>query len=783
MRIPYITAALVIGLFPLVSAFETHARSPVGVMRARSRAVQRAVMKNIDILIRPRLTVARGGTGPVSALTLSRDEKFLITAVGDNTIRLWDMDIGREVARLSGHTSRVTSLAVSPDGRIVASVSSGGDIRLWDLKELKLSIQFENVPKGIRDLAFTPRGDRLVTGSADGTIRLWDVGTGKEVSHFAAHNAGISSLCIGADGESIISAEERGKVSLHDLATGGHIMDYEGKSPKIQSVVLGIKGKLVAGAGSKGDVSVWNAETGVLRWKRKGHDGPVTSVTINEAAGILVSGGADGRVWLWDTEKGQKLKPLGEHKGTVNFVQLDMEGTYVLTASEDGLTRLWNTLSGNLLVSMISTKTGWAIVDPKGRFDGNESSLDGIEWQTDDIQLPIENFTQRYYEPALLPRLKEDPEGLSDVKDIPKGIHLPPEVKIIAPDASKGRTRGIVTVEVKAREQGKCGIDEVRLYRSGKLVGESEVIDTKEVKEDDGSLSVIKRYNLALSPGQNLLDAIAINEERLESVPTTLRLGEGGAAPDVRLRLITIGINEYKNHKLNLQYAENDADSIRGFFISDRPMPFISNPATYLKNNQATKNGILDNIRSLRHVPQQDIAIVYMAGHGVSIGDEWYFIPFELERPNIAANIIEKGLSSRELKREIEAISANRVFLIIDACHSGTAISPIMKFRGMKSLRMLARTTGVHILAATDRNQFSVEVHKLGHGVFTYSLLNALKGRADQAPRDQIISVRETMQYVEGQVPVLSKRYANYTQYPTAHSRGIDFDLSKYKAD
>jgi len=758
MRLLYITAALVIGLFPLVSAVETHARSPVGVMRARSRAVQKAVMKNIDILIRPRLTVARGGTGPVSAMTLSRDEKFLITAVGDNTIRLWDMDMGREVARLSGHKSRVTTLAVSPDGRMVASAGSGENIRLWDLKELKLYLQLDSAVNKVRDLTFTSKGDHLVTGSVDGMIRLWDVGTGKEVSHFAAHNAAINSLCIGGNGESIISAEERGKVTLHDLATGRHIMDYEGKSPNVQSVVMGIKGKLVAGAGSKGNVS-------------------------DEAAGILVSGGADGRVWLWDAEKGQKLKPLGEHKGTVNFVQLDMEGAYVLTASEDGLTRLWNTLSGNLLVSMISTKTGWAIVDSKGRFDGNESSLDGIEWQTDDIQLPIENFTQQYYEPALLPRLKEEPKSLSNVRDIPKGIHLPPEVKIIAPDASKVGTRGIVTVEVTAREQGKCGIDEVRLYRNGKLVGESEVVDKKEVKEDDGSLSVIKRYDLKLSPGQNLLDAIAINEERLESVPTSLRLGEGEPDADVRLRLITIGINEYKNHKLNLQYAENDADSIRGFFISDRPMPFISNPATFLKNNQATKKGILDNIRSLRKVPQQDIAIVYMAGHGVSIGDEWYFIPFELERPNIAANIIEKGLSSKELKREIEAISANRVFLIIDACHAGTAISPIMKFRGMKSLRMLARTTGVHILAATDRNQFSVEVHKLGHGVFTYSLLNALKGRADQAPRDQIISVRETMQYVEGQVPVLSKRYANYTQYPTAHSRGIDFDLSKYRAD
>ena len=131
-----------------------------------------------------------------------------------------------------------------------------------------------------------------------------------------------------------------------------------------------------------------------------------------------------------------------------------------------------------------------------------------------------------------------------------------------------------------------------------------------------------------------------------------------------------------------------------------------------------------------------------------------------------------------ELKREIEAISANRVFLLIDACQSGGAVSPIKNFQGMKALRMLARSVGVHILAATDRDQFAVELGNLGHGIFTYALLKGLSGKAAESRTTQTVSVRELMQYVEKTVPALSRRYANYTQFPTAHSRGFDFVIS-----
>jgi uncharacterized caspase-like protein len=279
-----------------------------------------------------------------------------------------------------------------------------------------------------------------------------------------------------------------------------------------------------------------------------------------------------------------------------------------------------------------------------------------------------------------------------------------------------------------------------------------------------------------LLPGDNVLDAVAVNSERLESVPAVLHVkGPQEPAAKPRLHILTIGINTYMNSGMNLRYAVADAQGISDFFAQTRALPFNGVENLRLQDAGATRQGILDMLRKLEGVPQQDVVLIYMAGHGVDLDNEWYFLPHDLPRPE--GDLVKRvGISSAEIKRELEAIGARRVFLAIDACHSGGAVQSLRIFQGMKALRMLARGVGVHVLAATDRDQLAQEFDQLGHGVFTFSLLKGLSGAAS-AKKDGRVSVDQAMNFVETLVPVLCKRLLNYTQYPTAHSRGSDFVL------
>ena len=89
--------------------------------------------------------------------------------------------------------------------------------------------------------------------------------------------------------------------------------------------------------------------------------------------------------------------------------------------------------------------------------------------------------------------------------------------------------------------------------------------------------------------------------------------------------------------------------------------------------------------------------------------------------------------------------------------------------------RSCPRSAGVHVVAASTKDQYAAEVKDLGHGVFTYTLLEGLNGKAAR-PGDAV-TVRKLMGYVEEQLPEITKKYKQEAQYPVVDSRGMDFPL------
>ena len=94
-----------------------------------------------------------------------------------------------------------------------------------------------------------------------------------------------------------------------------------------------------------------------------------------------------------------------------------------------------------------------------------------------------------------------------------------------------------------------------------------------------------------------------------------------------------------------------------------------------------------------------------------------------------------------------------------------------------KAMAQLSRSSGVHVMAAAGSDQYATEVQSLGHGIFTYAILEALGGKADGAPRDGNVTVYELKAYLNDQVPELSREYKGNTQWPYTFSIGHDFPL------
>ena len=73
-----------------------------------------------------------GHTKKVNACAISPDGKWIVSASGDQTLKIWDAASGRELRTLSGHTSFVRACAFSPDGQWIVSASVDQTLKVWD---------------------------------------------------------------------------------------------------------------------------------------------------------------------------------------------------------------------------------------------------------------------------------------------------------------------------------------------------------------------------------------------------------------------------------------------------------------------------------------------------------------------------------------------------------------------------------------------------------------------------------------------------------------------------
>ena len=125
-----------------------------------------------------------------------------------------------------------------------------------------------------------------------------------------------------------------------------------------------------------------------------------------------------------------------------------------------------------------------------------------------------------------------------------------------------------------------------------------------------------------------------------------------------------------------------------------------------------------------------------------------------------------------EVTRIFRRLVPERVVFLIDTCFSGAAggrsvYDPDGTGRGLLSGEFLSRMVeggrGRVILAASGPNESARELERLGHGVFTYFLLEGLRGRADDN-RDGDVTVDEIYEYAFQEVRKATRGEQNPTR-------------------
>ena len=75
-----------------------------------------------------------GHSGPIYGVAVTPDGKRAVSASGDKTLKVWDLETGVELRTLEGHSDSVHGVAVTADGKRAVSASRDHTLKVWDLE-------------------------------------------------------------------------------------------------------------------------------------------------------------------------------------------------------------------------------------------------------------------------------------------------------------------------------------------------------------------------------------------------------------------------------------------------------------------------------------------------------------------------------------------------------------------------------------------------------------------------------------------------------------------------
>jgi WD40 repeat protein len=332
-----------------------------------------------------------GNTGAIRALSFTPDDRQLLTAGDDTTIRVWNLPTPFPGQNLN--VGRIESpVQLSPD-RMTLLTSTGSELKLWDLTMaiLKFESRFPaagplsgRMPGAGLLTSFSIDGDRI--GSARRTddgylidypsfqvqdshtgevVAMNYLGSGKLIRGIQLSPTGNKAALVASPGAVASLEQIKQSVELWDLSSGKLTARWvlNGFSSN-QAPQFSPDGKLLAislntrgsdGVSYSGAIEIYDGTTGTRRYRLNvGGSGPANGTFSRDGNSLLLLENGKS-MSIWDFRTGKKLVSFpaaGKADARVMSTDFSLDGTRLVSVLSDGEVWLWDTKLGKALIPL-----------------------------------------------------------------------------------------------------------------------------------------------------------------------------------------------------------------------------------------------------------------------------------------------------------------------------------------------------------------------------------------------------------------------------------------------
>ncbi|MFN7003182.1 MAG: hypothetical protein ACK4NW_07080 [Roseinatronobacter sp.] len=754
----------------------------------------------------------------LTALSVAPDGTQFAVAGADGRVELRDATDGELLSALPPRPFRPDALVLT-EGLLIVSCGHGCGTEhrseVWDLTTGAMITTHREHDAAITVAAHIPGADEILTaGGRHNAILRWDAGTGATRAQKVGLGEAVSGVGIAQDGMRLgwghadpcparnICPEELVALTMfHDLPGGPR--GFDGSEPRAatpQDVTQLRRAQMQAGGLSlslattrrsafEGDLL--RIEGTDVELRRSGGDGYFHSAaSVLPEAGLVVSGGANGILTAHELNGGFAQEFVG-HTGTVLALATSETAGLMISGSADQTMRLWNLASGNSILSGFAAGEHWIWWTEEGYYQSSPEADAIVGWHINQgpdkaaRYIRARQLRRHLHNPAVIRQaliLRDSAEAAQVLMGDTLGLaalleHQPPDFDLRIAEEIPAPA-GQVAIEltgVSAEDLADWGI--------AVMVNNRRIRPEPLIRADLAGRFV---YLVALEEGEN--DIRVQSRDGFDNITergARRLMSRAAAVPRGRLHVAVIGIDSYPDlppeacggRSCDLDFAVADAAAFLTT-VADRVAPLhepgemlvmLSAESLARRPEEAealraligerdilepTRGDILDELEDFfAQAAPDDTTYLFLAGHGGNIEDGYFLFPADARARGAE---FRRGslVDWRDLQDLIDAAYGKRL-LFIDTCHAANAVNP--RFRKDSADSRLIGFT------ATLEDDVALERAELGHGVFTFALLEGLRGRAD--PEGSGVRLLGLTDYVDTQV----RRLSNGKQIPVYH--------------
>ena len=481
--------------------------------------------------------------------------------------------------------------------------------------------------------------------------------------------------------------------------------------------------------------------------------------------------GTHAFIRLYDKEGNKKWESLSP--SAVYSVNISKNGRVAAAALGDGTVRWHRMKDGKELLALFPhrDKKRWVLWTPSGYYDASPGAEELIGWHVNNENeeaadfFPVSRFRGTYYRPDAVAKTLETLDEAEAIKlankelgkkveEVPVARIFPPVVDILSPKDGSKVSATEIEVEFSIRSPSAEPVTRVRVLVDGRPIERGLAIKSAQKDQD------IRTTKVPIPEKDSEITIIAENRYAA-SEPATVTLKWSGRVKEdefvikPKLYALAIGVSKYEDKNLTLQFAAKDASDFAESLLKQKGGLYRDVVVKVLTDGRATKDEIIDGFDWIsKETTSKDIAIVFLAGHGVNEkGGVYYFLPVNANIDRLRRTAVP----FTEMKNTVTSL-AGKTILFIDTCHAGN----VMGARGaptdiMGLVNELASAeNGAVVFASSTGKQYSFEDPNWGNGAFTKAVIEGMNGKADYTGKGKI-TINMLDLYVSERVKELTK--------------------------